>query len=90
MKESQPNGDAMFSLAQQQALVLAPILPSLLSMFGSASIAVIILRDWRKKLARVYHRTLLGFYLLDSASLSALMAPKDTLGGYYMACLLTS
>jgi hypothetical protein len=77
--------DQLYTEYQSRILVNVPRLTGSLSILGSVTIIYIILKDWRKKLRRVYHRLLLSYSLIDTVcslnyALSSAVVPKGTPG----------
>lgn len=77
------NSDNLYSERQQIVLFVLPIVSGALSILGSTALMFILLKDWRRKLRRVYHRSLLAYSCIDFVvslqyGLSSLVVPVGT------------
>jgi len=81
------NSDNLYSPQQQRVLFVLPMISGSLSIVGSSTVVYILLRDWRRKFKRVYHRLLLAYSCIDCVfslqyALSSLVVPVGTPNTY--------
>jgi hypothetical protein len=74
-----------FSVHQQIALSIVPVITGFLSLLGSSFIIYLIYKDREKKLKKTYHRLLLGISTSDwlnsaRACTSSFLMPRGTPG----------
>ena len=77
--------DQLYTEQQSKLLTILPRLSAPLSILGSGTILYIVLRDFKRKIRRVYHRLLLAYSSIDvicsfNFALSAAVVPTGTPG----------